>query len=341
MSVTRISDVIVPEVFTPYVIQNSMLANALVQAGVMTENGVIRDQLSAGADSFTVPNWFDLGDDEANVVSDDPDVEATPRKLSTGKQVVRKSFLHNSWSAMNLASELAGDDAIGHVQNRVMAYWSRQAQRRLVASLRGILADNEANDSGDLILDITGTTNADVTDATRFSAASLIDATATLGDAMGQITACAMHSDTYRRALKNDLIETRIDSEGRPFKVFRGLAVVVDDDLPHTPTAGSGGTDAAAEYVTVLFGGSAVGWAMTEPRIADGTEIENKPGAGNGGGQQILHSRVNLSIHPAGFSWTDASVTGASPTLAELAQAANWNRQFERKAIRLAFLRHN
>jgi hypothetical protein len=82
---------------------------------VAARNDAIVAQLRAGADSFSVPNWFDLGDDEADVVSDDPDTNSTPHSISTGKQVVRKSFLHNSWSAMNLASELAGSDALARI----------------------------------------------------------------------------------------------------------------------------------------------------------------------------------------------------------------------------------
>ena len=77
---------------------------------------------------------------------------------------------------------------------------------------------------------------------------------------------------------------------------------------------------------------------MTAPRIAEGTEVENKPGAGNGGGQQILHSRVNLAVHPSGFQWSEGTVTDESPTIAELALAANWNRVVERKAAGVAFL---
>jgi len=81
-------------------------------------------------------------------------------------------------------------------------------------------------------------------------------------------------------------------------------------------------------------------WGLTAPRIADGTEIESKPAAGNGGGQQVLHSRVNLAIHPAGFSWVEGSVAGDSPTIAELKAAANWDRVVERKAVPIAFLKH-
>lgn len=59
------------------------------------------------------------------------------------------------------------------------------------------------------------------------------------------------------------------------FATYRGMAVVIDDLLPKV----------AGDYTTVLFTPGAVGWGLTAPRVADGTEIENKPGAGNGGGQ--------------------------------------------------------
>ena len=60
--------------------------------------------------------------------------------------------------------------------------------------------------------------------------------------------------------------------------------------------------------------------------------------AGRGGGQQILHSRVNAGVHPAGFSWQETTVADESPSLAELADADNWDRSVERKAVPLAFL---
>lgn len=326
MADTRLADVIVPQEFTNYVVQNTMETSALVRSGIVARNGAIEAQLSAGADSFTVPFWLDLGDDEANIANDDPAVDAVPRKVSAEKQIVRKAFLHNSWSAMNLASELSGDDAIARIQDRAAEYWTRQVQRRLIASLNGILADNVANDAGDMVLDISAETGA----AAVFSASAVIDAAGTLGDQMGAVAGIAMHSDVYRKALKDDLIDTIPDSQGGNFQTFRGMAVVVDDLLPVDAVAG--------DYTSVLFTPGAVGWGLTAPRVAEGTEIENKPGAGNGGGQQILHSRVNLAVHPAGFQWNEGSVAGESPTIAELALAANWNRVVERKAAGLAFL---
>lgn len=326
MAVTRISDVIEPSVFTAYTVQNSVEASALVASGVAVRNGEIEAQLQAGADSFSVPFWNDLSNDEADVVSDDPDVDSTPVKLTAAKQLVRKAFLHKSWSAMNLASELSGDDALERVQGRVSAYWTRQAQRRLVSSLNGILADNVANDAGDMVKDVTGDSPG------GFTASAVIDAALTLGDQMGGLRAMAVHSDTYAEILKGDLIEFVQDSEGGQIATYRGMALIVDDLMPFTPSP--------EEYVTALFGPGGIGWGLSAPRIADGTEIESKPSAGNGGGQQVLHSRVNLAIHPAGFAWQESSVAGDSATIAELAVATNWTRVVERKAVPIAFLKH-
>lgn len=332
MAVTRITDIVEPAVFTEYVTQNSVEKTAFAESGVLVRNAAIEDQLRAGADSFTIPHWLDLASDEANIVDDDPAHQATPKNIGTGRQVVRKSFLHQAWSAMNLASEIAGSDALQRIQLRVTAYWDRQTQRRLISSLNGVLANNVlaagsgGNDS-DMVLDISGLSNGNE----KISAAAVIDAAATLGDALRDLTTIAMHSATYKALLKLDLIQTLPTSQGGWIQVFRGLRVVVDDGLP-VPGTGV--------YVTVLFGAGAIGYGLTEPRVADGTEIENLPSAGRGGGQQILHSRVNLAVHPLGFQWLEDSVADVSPSIAELATATNWKRVIERKAVPLAFLKH-
>src|SRR5678809_58970 len=98
MSVTQITDVVVPEVFTAYQVENSLNNSPLMSAGIVTRNGVMAAQLKAGAHNFNVPFWNDLPDEEANIANSDPTSFSTPHKISAGRQLVRKSFLHNSWS---------------------------------------------------------------------------------------------------------------------------------------------------------------------------------------------------------------------------------------------------
>ena len=327
MATTQLIDIVEPAQFTNYLVQNSMEQTALVQAGILSRNSVIQDQLTAGADSFTVPFWRDLSDEEADIVNDNPAVNSTPGKVNSGKQVVRKSFLHKSWSAMNLASEISGSNALSRIQERAGAYWDRQLQRRLIATMNGILADNVANDDGDMLLDISGETGA----AASFSAGAVIDAAGTLGDQLGNITGMAVHSDIYRAALKADLIEFIPSSQGSMLlPTFRGLVLIQDDSMPKSGTG---------EFITALFGAGAFGYGTSAPRIAAGTEVENNPSAGNGGGQQVLHTRLNVAVHPAGFKWLEGSVAAESPSLAEINNALNWERVVERRAVPLAFLK--
>ena len=114
---TQIADIIVPAQFTAYQVENSVVTTKFFQSGVVAKNGLIADQLAAGATSFTVPFWKDIPDVEADITNDDPTILSTPQKITAGKQTVRKSFLHGSWSEMSLAAELAGSSALARVQD--------------------------------------------------------------------------------------------------------------------------------------------------------------------------------------------------------------------------------
>ncbi|MGL4357066.1 MAG: hypothetical protein ACRCTP_25125, partial [Aeromonas popoffii] len=72
MATTQISDVVVPSEFGSYIVANSLESLALSNSGVMVRNEMIDAALAADGDTFTVPFWQDLGDDEANISSDDP-----------------------------------------------------------------------------------------------------------------------------------------------------------------------------------------------------------------------------------------------------------------------------
>jgi hypothetical protein len=85
----------------------------------------------------------------------------------------------------------------------------------------------------------------------------------------------------YGEALQNELIEFIPQSQGLPIKTFRGLAVLLGDNL--SPAAGI--------YTTIFDGAGAVGLAVTPPRTGFGAELFRIPGAGNGGGQSVLHTR--------------------------------------------------
>jgi hypothetical protein len=326
MAVTQIADVIVPAVFQNYITENSLVSTALFQSGVAVQNGEMAAQLSAGAQSFTVPCWNDLIDTEANIGSDDYTVNSVPLKLSTTKQVVRKSFLNQSWSEMNLASELSGSDALAQIQRRVSSWWDRQLEKRIIASLRGVLLSNVANNASDMVIDISGLAGS----LANFNGNSVIDTALTLGDRLSAVKSIAMHSFIYGEALKNDEITFFKPSENAiEIPTYKGMSVLIDDNL----------TPASGVYTTILFGEGAIGYAIEPPRTGYGVELFRAPSAGNGSGQTTLFTRFDVALHPLGFSFIGATVAGVSPTMAELSLAANWTRTFsQRKSIPVAYL---
>jgi hypothetical protein len=250
MATTQLIDVIIPEGFTAYQVENSLVSIALSQSGVVANNALIAAQLSAGAESFTVPFWNDLPDVEADITNDDPTILSTPQKVSASKQTVRKSFLHAPWSEMSLASELSGDSALARIQDRVTAYWDRQIEKRVISTLLGVLASNVANNASDMVVDISGLSGS----AASFNGASVIDTALTMGDRLGDVKMIAMHSHIYGEALKNDEITFFKPSEnGVEIATYKGMAVIVDDNL----------TPASGVYTTILMGPGALGYGMS------------------------------------------------------------------------------
>ncbi|WP_299789427.1 hypothetical protein [uncultured Marivita sp.] len=139
-------------------------------------------------------------------------------------------------------------------------------------------------------------------------------------DSLSCATGNATHGDVYAKALKDDLIDTIRDSEGPNFQSFQVVAVGVDDLCPMTDR----------NYTSILFTGrNRLGFDSAA--CCRGHQDRKPAKRGQRWRAEILHSRVNLAIHPAGFQWSEGSVVGDSSTIAELGAAANVNRIVERK----------
>lgn len=333
MATTRLSDVIVPEVFTSYSSVDDPELSAFYRSGVVVRNALLDSWADQGGESLTVPYWGDLDQDsEPNASTDDPAQLATPDKIQASSLTIRKAFLNKGWSAMDLTGELAGSQPMRRIRERVDTYWTRQWQRRLIASALGVMADNIANDSGDMVYDISTQDGDNATAANVFSHTAFTGAVFTLGDHFGQIAAIAVHSMVYKRMVDNDEIITVYDSKGTMVKeTYYGKEVVVDDMMPVVA-----GTTSGFRFVSVLFGRGLFGYGRGTPLVP--VEVARVAAAGNGGGQETLWTRKTYLLHPRGFSFTDGSVAGQSPTLAELQMAANWDRKWDRKLVPLAYL---
>ena len=341
---TRISDVVVPEIFTPYVQQLTEEKARIIQSGIAVRNPAADDLLNGGGLTFNIPSFQDL-DNDADRISDDvshfsleaPTVagsgtivlDPVPAKVQTSQEVAVRLSRNKSWSSMDLTTALAGEDPMETIAARVAFYWTRRMQAAFIATMNGVIADNVANDAGDYENDISGA--AFIDGVTNFSAEAFLDAAVTMGDSMDALTAIIVHSIVFNRMQKNNLIDFIPDARGEvQIPTFLGREVIVDDGMPATSNV----------YDTWLFGTGAVQIGVNSPKVP--TEVERKAGAGNGGGQEILYNRVEWAMHPTGHAYTGTAPNGGPSNAAtsnNLANAGSWNRVYpERKQVTFARL---
>ncbi|MBO9459839.1 hypothetical protein [Labrenzia sp. R5_0] len=155
---SQISDIVVPRVFTPYMAENKpakliMLEKSGILAGPAPEIG---KRFKAGGNQIEVPYWEDLDDAEPTVI-DDSDNKIGVSKITASDMKAYKHRLAKKYGAKTVASYAAtgrGDSAMNRVAERISAYWGRRKEERIIATAEGVIADNVANDSGDMVYSI-------------------------------------------------------------------------------------------------------------------------------------------------------------------------------------------
>jgi len=333
---TRISDGFVPDVWYNWMAKDTTEKTSLFTSGIIRTSAELAASLAGGGRTFNMPFWKDMSDDEPGIASDDPAVESVPEKLSSGKDIVRRQVRTHSISTADLTPVLTGGDPMGRMRQAFARFWERHFQRTLVKHLTGVFADNVANDSSDMVNDISNDSAATATAAELISAEAIIDTEHTMGDSFDAFTTVAMHSDVYKRLSKLNLIDFIPDSEGRTrFTMYQGKRVIVDDAC-RKQVAGTDTTN-RNKYSTYLMAEGAAAWA--EVPTATPAEVKREPAQGNGMGVETLYNRRQYVMHIPGIKWTDSSVAGEFPSYADLANAANHDRVYvERKQIPIAEL---
>jgi len=312
---TKISDVIVPEVFNPYIIERTAQLSALVRSGIIVRDPQLDTLAMSGGTLINMPYWKDLtGDDE--VLSDSSAL--TPGKIGAGQDIAVLLMRGKAWGVNDLAKALSGDDPMGAIGDLVAEYWARMKQKVLLAELKGVFS--AASMSGN-VHDISALTGG----AEKISGSSFIVAKNKLGDNSDKLTAVIMHSATFTALEQQNLISYIPNSQGVvEFPTYMGKRVIVDDGCPVD-------TDV---YTTYLFGEGAIGEGNGSAPVPTETDRDSLAG------EDILINRQHFLLHPRGVKFTSTSVAGSSPTNTELATATNWNRVYENKNIRIVAFKH-
>lgn len=335
---TILSDVVFRDELRDYMRVNSAEKTAFFQSGILVNNREMSTLLASPSNTFTIPWWVDLDASiESNYSNDVYTDIAVPLSVTSASMQARAAYLNEGWNAMSLVKNITNQDPLEFVASRLDSYWQRVAQRRTIATAVGIYNDNVANNGGDMVRDAGGQINASV----------IIRAKSTMGDYTPQIITptgttalsnIAMHSAVYADLQVQNLIDfTPIADQVPQFGRYQNMLVVLDDNMPVI------GTGADAKYLSVIFGPGAMGYS--EEQDEDDIEYDREPARGNGGGAETLWTRRNFVIHPLGYSFLSATITGTPGTTrpvsanwADLALATNWERKFDRKQVPLAFV---
>lgn len=321
--ITRLEEVIQPEIFTPYTIQKTMELSALVQSGIIANDAEF-DNLAGGANTLiNMPFWNDLGNDESQVMKNEGDMSVG--KITSSDDVARKQSRVNAWGANGLSALLSGDDPMDAIAQLVAAYWARDMQRTLLATLGGVF---KSNTMAQKVHDITGRDG----DAGTVNMSTFLDATQLMGDAKEALTGVMMHSAVETELRKQDLIDYVPQSEqGKPIPYFNGKRVTVDDSMYYDTATGQ-----AEMYI---FGQGAIALGNgSHPRIIQ-TEVSRNPLAYSG--EEALINRKIFILHPRGVKWNEGGVANEFPTNSEINVGARWTRVYEPKAVRVVKFRFN
>lgn len=338
MAITKLTDIIEPAVYLRY--EREFLPeklDLLSSAAFVAPPGEVAGQMAQGGSIIDVPFWQDIDRNEPDIPTDNEATISTPAKVTATKFRVQKLFWVRSWSSMRLAGIIAtgnGGDPLKNIADFTINYWRRQVQKATIKVMDGVLADNVANDSSDLLYSIYSDIATPLA-ANKISFAAINRARYKFGEFMNDnVTTIVVHSKVYADMLDQEAI-TFIRPSQYPFEIatFGGMQVVISDDC--TTVSGTN----SPKYRSYLLGAGAVGYMTYYPD--DAIETWKNPLAGNGNGQDYLINRRQVFIAPHGWSYIKGSQSGKGPTYAELATAGNWDRVMQKNNCRIAYLESN
>ena len=330
MGVLR-SDLIIPEIFTPYVIEQTTQRDSFLASGVVAPMAELN--ATEGGDFVNVPFFSANLTGDFEVLSDSSSL--TPSKISTDKQVGVILHRGRAFESRDLAALASGADPMAAIGQKIGAYIANQRQKDLLACLDGVFGSINANDSNSAFFGLTIDSESGDT-PTGLSPKHVAKARSILGDQGDKLTAVCMHSKVYYDLVERKMVDYVLASDGNggsatasggtiapayggdgTVPTYCGLRVIVSDDVS---TTGSG---ASTEYSTYFF---------TQGAVASGEQA----GLTTETDRDILAKSDAMAVdlhycyHPVGSKW---AVTTVNPTRTQLGTVANWSKVYETKNI--------
>lgn len=322
MAVTKIADVIQPELFAQYVIDKTTEKSEIMNAGVVENNPELNRLITGGGTILTMPKWNDLGG-KSQVLNDQKPIEVN--NITSKSELATLLIRANAWGAHELAGALAGDDPMKAIAERVADWWVRDEKSNIMSILNGVFASTSMTG---LVKDVSSLTD----DKAKISANAVLDAKQLMGDASDLLTMIYMHSATFTELQKQNVIQFIPVAESKiSIPTYLGYRVVCDDSAPVDKTGET------PKYTTYLLARGAIQRGMGTPTTLTSVETDRD----SLGSTDYLINRQAKVLHPKGISWIGgAKIAGPTPSDDELATGTNWNRVADIKKIGMVKLVH-
>jgi len=329
MASTLRSDVIIPEIFTPYVLEATTQRDAFLASGVVQP----MEQLNAsegGGDFVQVPHWKANLTGDFEILTDSTSL--TPGKITADKQVAAVLHRGRAWESRDLAALAAGSDPMAAIGNKIADYIANQRQKDLLSCLGGVFgAVGDTSSAAYAALAVDGTTGDTPTD---LGPRQIVVGKSLLGDQGEKLAAICVHPNVYYDLMERKAIDFIYDDSGIAdtaasqgstapafgdvrVPTFMGMRVIVSSDVQ---TAGSGAT---TEYASYMFTEGAVG---SGEQLGLQTETDRDILAKSDAMSVDLH----YVYHPIGSKF---STSVANPTRAQLETVGNWTKVYETNNI--------
>lgn len=320
------SDLIIPEIFTPYVIEQTTLRDAFLASGVVQPMAELN--ATEGGDFINVPFFKANLTGDFEVLTDSTSL--TPGKITADKQVGVILHRGRAFESRDLAALAAGADPMAAIGAKIADYIANQRQKDLLKCLEGVFGGLTSN-TGAAFIDVSF----DKTGQTALGPRQVAKARALLGDQGDKLTAVALHSAVYYDLVERKAIDYVTATQARvtpdtampdafggsiasayggdnAVPTYMGLRVIVSDDLAPVST----------DYPVYFF---------TQGAIASGEQMAMQTETD----RDILAKSDAMSIdlhycyHPVGSKF----VGTPNPTQAQLATIGNWSKCYELKNL--------
>lgn len=335
MAATKLSDVIVPEVYGPYIREQSNKATRVVSSGIVYMNDQNRNMMAQGGTTFNNLSWKHIADaaDRGNVPTDDPTDTASVSAVTGRRQITVRVERNKVWGSADLVASLAGDDPLNSVSAQIGEYNAKERQITLLLGLGAVFGTG-----GPLNATVSGDGSA------VWSSDLYIDAKQQAWGHFGENEAVMLviHSKIYAKLQKQNLITFQpTNAQDIGFGTYLGATILVDDQT----TVGAVGSPLALDegaypkavnspensyYISYICRGGSISFSTVPAKVP--LEINREPLQANGGGVEYIVTRDVYAFHVDGLSFT-GTPAGTLATDGEIGNPSNYALVWDRKRV--------